>query len=411
MSLAASRAPTPEGERGWPRRRLWAFRFGLTLFAIQVARSLLDASPALRAVASTLHAAASLAFATVAPDAAGALARFAARGDGQRVALSLLGDVLLACVLAAAWIVVDRRHSHEKLAGAVRVLLRYLVATEMLIYGGFKVVPRQFQPPATEQLLRPLGELTPMGLMWACIGISPAYTVFAGLAESLGGALLFWRRTTTAGSVLLVGVLTNVVMLNFCYDVPVKRGAVMLLLAVLVLASRDAGRLASVLWFDRATCPGGEPPLAGPLWIRRVRAVLKPLWVCAAIAGPLAAAALIGAGHERTALDGVWSVDTFVQDGELVEALETGAGRWRRLVFDQRSGAIVQTMDHGCRRHGAVLDEGAKTLTLRPAIGPPLEFHFERSDGPTLRLRREGSGPQDIRLRLQRADEVFPLLR
>ena len=47
--------------------------------------------------------------------------------------------------------------------------------------------------------------------------------MFAGFAEVLGGMLLFWRRTTLLGALILTGVLVNVVAPQLrLSDVPVK---------------------------------------------------------------------------------------------------------------------------------------------------------------------------------------------
>ena len=57
-----------------------------------------------------------------------------------------------------------------------------------------------------------------------------------GHANSFAGRIL-WRRTATLRALIATGVLTNVVMLNFCYDVPV----------LVVAAARDFDRHARLL--------------------------------------------------------------------------------------------------------------------------------------------------------------------
>ena len=85
------------------------------------------------------------------------------------------------------------------------------------------------------------------------MGYSPAYNVFAGGAEALGGLLLLFRRTTTLGAVVAIGVLTNIVMLNFCYDVPVKLFSIHLTLMATALAGLDGRRLLNAFVFNRPT--------------------------------------------------------------------------------------------------------------------------------------------------------------
>ena len=56
---------------------------------------------------------------------------------------------------------------------------------------------------------------------------APAPTWFGyliGGIEVLGGILLLYRRTALAGTLFSAFVIANVVIYNFCYDVPVKLG-------------------------------------------------------------------------------------------------------------------------------------------------------------------------------------------
>jgi hypothetical protein len=98
--------------------------------------------------------------------------------------------------------------------------------------------------------------------------------VFSGGMECLGGALLLFRRTTTLGALILVAVLVNVVMLNFCYDVPVKQFSLLLLAAAIVLALPDARRLAAVLFGLSAPATHDDRWVLSPRW-RRLAIVTK----------------------------------------------------------------------------------------------------------------------------------------
>jgi hypothetical protein len=61
-----------------------------------------------------------------------------------------------------------------------------------------------------------------MGLMWTFMGASRGYEIFSGLAEVTTGLLLLFRRTSTIGALIAAGVMLNTVVMNFCFDVPVK---------------------------------------------------------------------------------------------------------------------------------------------------------------------------------------------
>ena len=65
-------------------------------------------------------------------------------------------------------------------------------------------------------------EMSPMRILWTYMGSSPAYSAFAGFCQVTAGVLLLFRRTYVFGALIAFGVMTNIVVLNFCYDVPVK---------------------------------------------------------------------------------------------------------------------------------------------------------------------------------------------
>jgi uncharacterized membrane protein YphA (DoxX/SURF4 family) len=178
------------------------------------------------------------------------------------------GWLQTACVIAFAlvatlvWSILDRRRrEYRTLHEALRILVRLVLAWALLSYGSVKLLQTQFPPPSPSQLLERVGDESPMGLLWTFMGASTAYNVFAGLGEAVPGLLLFFRRTTTLGALLAAAVMSNVVMLNMAYDVPVKIYSSQLLLYAAFLALPDARRLANVLVLNRPApaAPGRAP--------------------------------------------------------------------------------------------------------------------------------------------------------
>lgn len=135
------------------------------------------------------------------------------------------------------------KNIYKALAYFFLVLLRVYLAFYMLVYGFSKVFPFQFPPVHYFRLAQPYGESSPMGLAWTFMQYSPYYTAFTGLAEIIGGLLLLHRKTVTLGAVILTGVISNIVMMNFCYDIPVKLNSMHMLLAALILLLNDRKRL------------------------------------------------------------------------------------------------------------------------------------------------------------------------
>lgn len=135
------------------------------------------------------------------------------------------------------------------------VLLRLYLIFFMLIYGISKILPMQFPPIELQRLERTFGESSPMGLAWAFMQYSQTYSAFAGIAEVLGALLLLNRRTMTLGALILTGVLTNVVMMNFCYDIPVKLSSSHMLLAALIILVSDFKRILNFFVLNKPTQP------------------------------------------------------------------------------------------------------------------------------------------------------------
>jgi uncharacterized membrane protein YphA (DoxX/SURF4 family) len=158
-----------------------------------------------------------------------------------------------AAIAAAVWSILDRRRTnYVTLHRWLRVYVALYLGVQMFEYGLGKIFPSQMLPPSQSRLLVRLGDMSPQALLWAFMGASKTYTLFAGLVEVLGGALLFVPRLTTLGALLSAGALTNVLMLDLSYDVDVKLYSAMLLLMSLFLIGPDAGRLASVLVLNRS---------------------------------------------------------------------------------------------------------------------------------------------------------------
>src|SRR5579864_702818 len=118
-------------------------------------------------------------------------------GDKTSDFVQLLIFVVFALVATIAWTLLDRnRKEYRRLHEWLRIYVRYVLGFTLLSYGIDKVIPNQMIPPGPEKLLEPFGDFSPMGLLWYFMGFSTPFMIFAGSVESLGGILLFWRRTT-----------------------------------------------------------------------------------------------------------------------------------------------------------------------------------------------------------------------
>ena len=223
------------------------------------------------------------------------------------------------------------------------------------------------------------------------------------------GSHLF-RRTTALGSLVAFGVLLNVVMLNFCYDVPVKLYSTNLLLMALYLASPDLRRLVDFFVRNRPTVPAD---LAGPRFSRRgVRigaVVFQVLFVGYALYGNIAGGwrsyRMTRLNPPRPALYGIWEVENFTRNGHEVPPLVTDTARWRRLIADFPGSIAVKTMDDKIINYGADYSKTGNTLTLFEGADRSKGYKlvYTRLDAEHLLL--DGTmGGDALSLRLRRID-------
>ncbi len=127
------------------------------------------------------------------------------------------------------------------------LLLRLTLGVAMLNYGLDKAFPLQMGPPLLATLNSPLGNTSPMTMLWTLIGLNPIYEIICGL--------ILFRRTALLGTLLTAFLTTNIVLYNFCFDVPVKLYALHLLLISLVLLAPSLRLLFDFFILHRPTFP------------------------------------------------------------------------------------------------------------------------------------------------------------
>ena len=175
--------------------------------------------------------------------------------------------------------IVRTRHTERKeyntLYYWLRVVVRYRAGIGIIGFGFTKLFPVQMPYPSLGLLNTNFGDLTPQKIFWLSVGIVPWYQVFAGVVECLAGGLLFFRRTTTAGAILLLGALGDIVYVNLAYDGGVHVYASYFVLLAAFLLAKDVPRLYRLLISEKLTVPVEIVPRLRAPWQRWGRLVLK----------------------------------------------------------------------------------------------------------------------------------------
>ena len=313
-------------------------------------------------------------------------------GDTTYSWVNLLCAFVIAVAVAIVWSILDRRRLRYDRGWIVfRAYLRFVLAISMIAYGAAKVIPSQFPPPTLDRLMQPFGDASPMGLLWTFMGASAAYNIFTGAAEMLGGLLLTMRRTALLGALISIGVLANIVALNFMYDVPVKINSTLLLAMAVVIALPDVPRLVRFFVLHRPVEPPPLPRLTQSRTAEVAGIVLRTLAVAAVVVMSLKEAneihRAIGAPERRSPLYGIWRVDDFRVNDAVIPA-GPDPSRWRRVIFEMRYAASVQLMNDSRQLLNVKLDEKKRTLAVSRKNEPAWNglLTYERPDPNTLTL-------------------------
>jgi uncharacterized membrane protein YphA (DoxX/SURF4 family) len=348
------------------------------------------------------------------------LPSLAPSNDGSETAFTFIRELCIigvAVVLAAIWSLLDRhRKEYDTLHDWLRIYVRYVLAFVMMMYGSQKVIKTQFPSPSIETLAAPLGLLRPNELLWNFMGHSVVYNLFTGLGEVVGGLLLFFRRTTTLGALILVGVMSNVVLLNFAYDVIVKVYSTFLLLMALFLLLPDLRRLIDFFIRNRTsrlkTVP---PPLSTGRW-RYLRWSVKAAILVGVFYPPFVVSwrlnHTVGDNGPVSPLAGVYDVETFVRNGDTLQLKLGDTVRWRRVVIGRQKRMSFVSINDTVRRFVLQTDTTAHrmTLTTRGDTTTKGIFAYEVADGSSLVFRGRFRG-DSIQAQLKRIDTQYPLLQ
>jgi uncharacterized membrane protein YphA (DoxX/SURF4 family) len=333
-------------------------------------------------------------------------------GSGDKTFDWVLSFWLLAVAAVATGIAstVDRkRQDYGTLYKWFRLFIRFALASEMLLYGMDKLVPLQMPFPSLLRLLEPFHDFSPMGVLWYSIGASPAYEIFAGCAEVLGGVLLIFPRTTMLGALVSLADLTQVFALNMTYDVPVKLFSFHLLLLAVFLLASEFERLADFFFSNRAVAPSMQAELFQTRRANRfalVAQIVLGLWLIGANAySSWDGWYTYGGGHPKSPLYGIWDVEQLAIDGQVRSPLLNDYDRWHRAIFDPPTRVAFQRMDDSFARYGAAINSNDRTIALTNDSDKSWKanFTFQRAAQDQLTMDGEMDGHR-IHMQLRLVD-------
>ncbi|MFD1062996.1 hypothetical protein ACFQ1Q_07030 [Winogradskyella litorisediminis] len=337
-------------------------------------------------------------------------------GDNTYAYITLFFNLILALFFTVLWTVLQRnKKEYNKAFYWFIVALRFFIVSAMLLYGFVKVFQIQFQPPSFVKLLQPLGEFSPMGLAWTYMGYSKGFGMFAGIMEILGGVLLIWRRTATLGAFIVVGVMTQVAMMNLMFDIPVKLFSIHLILMAGIIFMTDFKRFQSVFIKNKSTkAYDFYHPISSKSYHKTIsilkKLVLPILLIAGCILSYLGQLNISDINH-RPALYGIWEAKTFIKNKDTIPPLTTDSHRWRYLLVERKGNAVVKTMTDKLLRYTFETDTLQNKISVYSQYSSKdsLNFEFDLPNRNQLKLWGEIEN-DSIYVVLQKKDlKEFPL--
>lgn len=319
-------------------------------------------------------------------------------GDTRRNYVGCFCALVLATALAALWSLLAEVQRawrpawlwDEKLHGFVRVWVRLFLIKILLSYGFAKVFPTQFPEPSY-LYDQPFGDLQPMSLLWAFMGHSTPYQIITGSVEILAGLLLVSRYTTLMGALLTVMAMTQVFILNMCYDVPVKLYSLHYLLMGLFLAAPDLPRLANFFILGKAAEAQCLKPYFSWRWLNWVGIAFMWMLVGSWVWTQASAGYRMWSAQQSVpanAISGKWETITFELDGKKIE--KNDPAFWTKLDFSNNGNLIVEFNQAPKRGYTAKFSaENKLTLHKTGNYFWYSVFHYQQTEPDQMKL--EGS--------------------
>ena len=330
--------------------------------------------------------------------------------------------LLIACLAAIAWTAFDRKRTeYQKEEYWLRVAMRYFIAYFSLYYGIIKLFGLQMPYPSLSQLSTPLGDLSPTRVAWMFVGASTFYQVFSGIIETSAGLFLMYRRTTTLGLVLALGVFANIVALNFGYDISAKLMSIHFLLFIMYLLSFEWRRIFDFFFLNKPTAPTDLYRVNFSDKQRKyARIVVKGAFIYVAIISTIILSIQTYKSYhlkvDTTPIQqGIYDVDHFSLNGDSV-LHDRDSLIWKDLVLYGVTGSIntsdtifTQRYERGYFYFN--VDTVARQLIMKSdyySSDHIMKLNYEMPDPKTIRL--SGKMRNDsLRVVLKKSNKVFRL--
>ena len=270
-------------------------------------------------------------------------------GDMYYNYMELFLCFVLAIIASLVWSLFNKKEKgYDTLLHYFLVFCRYYLAYSLIGYGYAKIFYGQFGAPGLERLLQPYGDSSPMGIAWTFIGASKPYTMFSGFAELIGGVLLLFRTTAVLGALIGFVVMFNVMVMNFCYDIPVKLYSTQLVVLSFIIMYCMGHNLKLVLIHNKPTESVIFKPLFQKKWLKISRVIFKisVLFYLLGFDGyeQYQSIAEYGPDAPKAPLYGIYKPVQLIKNNDTLK-LYSDSSEWKNLVIEYSGYAMVKQLN------------------------------------------------------------------
>ena len=300
-------------------------------------------------------------------------------------------NILLASFTTVIWTFLDKkRKSYTILSYWFQVIIRVFLIAAMILYGLAKVFKGQFTDPSLELLIQPVGEMSPMGLAWTFMGHSMVYNIFIGSLEIIGGLLLLNRKTVMLGSILVLGIMINVAMMNLTYDIPVKLFSIHLVIMASILLITNGKRIVQ-FFFTNETAEKTHliNYIKNRFLLKVIRFFKKAVIIIVSLIVVIQCFVNFKVTEQlrsSSELRGIWKTEIFVHQQDTLAPLLTDDFRWNYFIIDQKGKAIVKKMNDSIDRYTFEENTETKEIAFKDNNSLPQKFTYTVSNTGQLRL-------------------------
>lgn len=292
---------------------------------------------------------------------------------------------LYLCITATGcliwWFIEHRKKNYIKLNYWLCLIVRYYLVLIAFEYGFSKIFLQQMPFPSQSQMATPVGDLLPMRLAWMFMGYSKGYEFFTGFAEVLVGILLLYRKTITLGVLLALAVFTNVMIINFSYDVPVKLFSINVVVFCLYLLANELNRILCFFVLNKPAAVSSIYYFSYPKkWMYNAAKVFKFLFIVAVFFIPILNHGKIKYAYHPASYapgsnpikPGFYNVIIYKINNDTIPFSDEDSMRWQNVIFENgaQTGSIKtedtifrQRYKRGYFRYKA--DTSQRTISFR----------------------------------------------